>query len=148
MCELTRRHYLKLEAKGWKVVAAAGGKNYSIATGICYDNHSTMPEVTNPKPLIEGANGTGLRPRGFDYVDNMVGRTAIFMQESDALQHASVLRTFTKCPGYSIEIKLAVVSRGIMSGTYSAPWLYKCPVLAGKKIKFIKHKYQEELNHV
>ena len=138
MCDLTKS-LKKKNFKGYKVVAEGkDGKNYSVAMGFCYDDFDQIPGISKQKRISNFFHKHILSNRGYGFSQEMVGRTAVFVNARDAV---NLVRGINEESQYikpefckkRIKVKQAIVSKALMSGKYG-----EAEVVAGRKIKIGK----------
>jgi hypothetical protein len=140
MCVLTQLKTDKIRY-GYKVVAISKrtGKKWSIAMGFCYDDHERIPNVTEQHGISNYFYNGILEGRDPCFEPNMIGRTALFENISDAVYlHTAMSRYFDpkSDPGIHAVWRIAVmncaVEEDIMSGRYG-----ERRVIAGRKLTFL-----------
>lgn len=133
MCYLTKKApRAKKEQVGYKIVAVKDGKDYSPATGVEYKEGNKKIKVPDIQRKIVLSFFDGLlNDREFGYVENMVGRTAVFLRKNDACRMAESYTTVI--PGYQITVSKAKVSVAMLYGTYQL-----FDVCAGRKLELLE----------
>ena len=138
MCELKTVVEDQKEITGWKIVAEKDGKNYSLAMGFCYDDYDYVPIVKKQERLVHHFNDCILdETGGFGFRKDMVGRTAIYLDETDCYFLLGDIKFGSVDPDYEIKMKKAKVSVDLMIGTYGAEENGE-KVVAGRKIEFLE----------
>jgi len=127
---------------GFKVVAISKrtGKRWSIAMGFCYDDHERIPNVTKQHGISDYFYHGILNDNDGSYQPNMVGRTAVFENISDAVGLYSAIKRYFD-PNiepavdsiYRLAIMSCYVEEDIMSGNYG-----ESRVVAGRKLTFLR----------
>ena len=137
MCNLTKKIKSK-SMKGYKIVAEKDGKNYSLAMGFCYEKLERIPKVNVQKRITRFFAPQILESPLTGYVEDMVGRTAIFTRKKDAVEFFDSFTKYLKSYNYfdfpfKFALKRAVVSEDLMSGSYGIS-----RVVAGRKIEILE----------
>jgi len=135
MCNLTTSTKRKL--KGYKVVAKKwrGKRYYSIAMGFKYPLDGHVPVVRKQRRICSDFMSDITLENSGPYREEMIGRTAIFLNYEDAYRIAQ--RTDAKS-GYRLIVVQSEVSEDVMTGTYLTHVIANCKVAAGRHIRFIK----------
>ncbi len=129
MCKLTKTKNDGM-ACGYKVVAKKDGKYYSLAMGFCYNDHKSIPTVTEQKRISTQFTDDILQVNSYAFEANMVGRTAIFGYLRDAIDIYKEACMYSK-ETYSVVIVRARIYDDLMSGEYGLS-----KVVGGKRIEF------------
>lgn len=132
MCDLVEKFDAN-EFIGYKVVIEIEGKNYSPAMGFCYDDYDTIPVIKEQFKLTTYFNDDILNKNvKYGYKENMIGRTAIFKNISDAYALANYFRREPVFKG-KIKVKKAKVTIDLLIGFYGTA---EEEVIGGRKIEF------------
>jgi len=134
MCELYESVSRK-KVKGYKIVAKKrGGKRYySIAMGFKYPLDGHIPVVRNQRKISSGFRDGIILESSAARRKDMIGRTAIFPDLSDACGEYRYLQGRNIEKGYKIVIVLVELSVDMMKGRYGGR-----KVVAGRYIRFIE----------
>jgi len=137
MCDLLYSS-TKEKIKGYKIVAKKlkGKRYYSIAMGFKYPLDGHVPVARKQRLIYLDFTNNIISKTSLSYKENMVGRTAIFRNLTEALERYFFWVCCVK-EGYKLAIVRSEVSIDVMEGNYGSR-----EVAAGRHIRFIK-----ELNH-
>ena len=138
MCNLLRAS-TKKKIQGYKVVARKlkGKRYYSIAMGFKYPLDGHIPIVRKQSRISSDFADNILTKESVGYKDNMVGRTAVFLEitvllSGDGNERIRRWKSTLK-KGYELVIVLVEISEDLMIGMYG-----KWGVVAGRHIRFIE----------
>ena len=139
MCELFRVS-TKEKIEGYKIVVKKlkGERYFSPAMGFKYPLDGHVPVVRKQRRICSDFIGDIVSKISGPYREEMVGRTAIFLNPNDALE---VARRNDIKEGYRLVVVRVEVSEDVMLGTYLTGLISiskNCEVAAGRHIRFIK----------
>ena len=136
MCDLlTKSAEEKIE--GYKIVAKKlkGKRYFSIAMGFQYPLDGHIPIVKKQRRISKDFTDILSKTSGV-YKDNMIGRTAVFLNFSEVHREFYSLRDSIK-EGYKLAIIRSEVSVDVMEGLYRSN-SEVCQIAAGRRIHFIE----------
>lgn len=132
MCKLSH-HSEKKSVFGYKVVAIktfGEMKFYSPATGVQYINNKPIDTPTYPASITDYFHKCFLAEDDPSFSRNMIGRTAVFLDEYHAETLAKGVLAYIS-PNWRILVEPAIVYEDVMFGSYAFN-----KVAAGRKIYF------------
>jgi len=143
MCNLLRVA-TKEKIKGYKIVAKKlkGKRYFSIAIGFKYPLDGHIPIARKQQRISLRFVKDIISKDSALHKEDMVGRTTIYLDASDAYQEIQHLRSRGIKAGYRLVIVWAEVSIDLMEGTYGSSDSVDRDVVAGRHIRFI-----EEMPH-
>lgn len=145
MCNLTKKYNGK-SFTGYKVAYKKRKRYFSIATDEEYKEGKTMPDLSKSRRRTRRVGNFEYMPineiineKGFCFKVDMVGKTAVFKNKSDATDLLKN-KNFAYLPldkSVKLDIKLIVLKMTISGNLYEGKYGFN-PVVAGEKIEKIE----------